>query len=384
MEVKQIYAIANEAIKQATGQEAVLTEDLSNVVDAGNALKSGVDGFERFTKIAPDLVGKQLFDSKPYLKGTLGLMVDSTTYGSIYAKYRARDPEASINESTELVDGHVYEQDMFYQPDVYTHFWNRGLTLEVDRSVSIKEAQSAFLSRQNLLNFFSMLEAKALNAIRKRLRELARRLITNQIAETVYQDYAGASISSKSGVKAVNLLYLYNTENGTSLSATNAIHTPEFLRFAAAKMGFYADAITESSVLFNNAAEDTWASSAKVILLSEFAKAIGPYSLSGAQNPEYLKLPAGETVMYWQGTGTDFSFSSTSKVDVATTAQGHSQTVTGVLGVMFDPEACVMADEDMRTTSHRNEKAEFTNYFHKLDVRLLADDACPFVVFFVA
>ena len=40
MKVEQIYSFVNDAFKETTGQEDILLEDLTNIVDVGKALEA--------------------------------------------------------------------------------------------------------------------------------------------------------------------------------------------------------------------------------------------------------------------------------------------------------------------------------------------------------
>ena len=55
---------------------------------------------------------------------------------------------------------------------------------------------------------------------------LIMRTINNMIAETIKSDYAGSTtdLSQKSGVKAVNLLYLYNTKYTKNKRVTKILY----------------------------------------------------------------------------------------------------------------------------------------------------------------
>ena len=61
-----------------------------------------------------------------------------------------------------------------------------------------------------------------------------------------------------------------------------------------------------------------------------------------------------------------------------------SQSASGILGVMFDHEACGVANLDRRMPTHRNDKGEFTNVFAKMDAGYFNDFNENCVVFFVA
>lgn len=119
-----------------------------------------------------------------------------------------------------------------------------------------------------------------------------------------------------------------------------------------------------------------------MVLLSDFAKAIGPYSLAPAYNEEYLKLPNAETVPYWQGSGTGYAFSDISAIDVKQGADTYQY--SGILGVIFDRDAIAVCNQDRRVTTQYNAKGEFWNNFYKFDCSYFADLGENIVVFYVA
>ena len=190
--------------------------------------------------------------------------------------------------------------------------------------------------------------------------------------------------SSTTGTKAVNLLYEYNQQFGTSLTAAAALTTPEFLKFATYRIALYADRLTKISKLFNieGNARFTPEDVRHMVLLSDFAKAIGPYSLAPAYNEEYLKLPNAETVPYWQGSGTGYAFNDISAIDVKQGADTYQY--SGILGVIFDRDAIAVCNQDRRVTTQYNAKGEFWNNFYKFDCSYFADLGENIVVFYVA
>ena len=118
-------------------------------------------------------------------------------------------------------------------------------------------------------------------------------------------------------------------------------------------------------------------------MLSEFRAAADVFLQSSTFHDEYTKLVNAETVPFWQGSGTDYSFSNTGKVYVST-ASGHDVEATGILGCIWDRDALGVMNFNSRVTTQYNAKAEFTNYFYKRDARYFNDLNENFVVFFAA
>ena len=384
MEIKQIYDLVNKATSEVLGESVIIKEDLGNIVDVGTAVFDA-GSVDAYVKSLVNHIGKVTFVNRAYRGGVPSVLMDGWEFGSVLEKISAELPEATENESWDLVNGQSYDPNVFYKPTVSAKFYNKKVTFEIPMSFTEMQVKQSFSSAEQLNAFVSMLYNEIDKSMTVKVDELIMRTIDNMIGETVYAEVGAGSISNRSGVKAVNLLYLYNQRYGTSLSASDALTTPDFLKFSAYYMGVYADRLSRISTLFNigGKARFTPADALHTVLLSEFAKAIGPFSLAPAYNEKYLELPSAETVPFWQGSGTGYGFTDTGKVYI-TTASGHDVTVTGILGVMFDRDALGVCNQDRRVTTNYNPKAEFYNNWYKFDCSYFNDTNENFVLFYVA
>ena len=384
MEVKQIYQIVNSITSEELGLQTVLSEDLSNIVDIGTEVFNA-NAVDHYVKSLVNHIGKVVFVNRPYAGSVPSVLMDGWEYGSVLEKITAELPDATENESWNLEDGASYDPNVFYQPKVSAKFFNKRVTFEVPMSFTEKQVKESFSSAEQLNGFMSMLYNAVDKSMTIKIDSLVMRTINNMIGETVYADYAGASLSSKSGIKAVNLLKLYNTQYSESLTASAAIYDPDFIRFAAYQMGVYASRLTKISTLFNIGGKDRFTPSdlLHVVMLSDFRKSANVYLQSDVFHNELVALPGAEEVPYWQGSGTSYAFSDISNVKI-TTASGQSVDVGGVLCVMFDRDALGVTNLDRRVTVNYNPKAEFFSNWTKFDAGYFNDTNEQFVVFFVA
>lgn len=389
MEVKQIYEIMNGITNEMLGDSIVVAEDLSNIVELGQQFESVV-GLDNYVRKLPDMVGRIVFVNRKYGGRVPSVLYDGWEFGSILEKLAARIPEAVENEDWSLNDGQSYDPNIFHAPDVYGEFWNKRTTFEIDMSITEDQVKSSFLSVTQLNSFLSMIQMSIENSLTIKLDALIMRTINNMIGETMYAEVPGGTYTGRSGVKAVNLLYLYNVAmygetTGSYLSADTALHTPEFIRFASMTMGNYVDRIKVASTLFNIGGEMRFTPEdlLHVVLLSEFKNAAAAYLQSDTYHDEYTRLPEAESVAFWQGSGTDFAFDSTSEIKIKT-ASGHDVDVTGVIGIMFDRDALGVCNQDRKVNTHYNEKASFWNYFYKQFAGYFNDTNENFVVFYIA
>lgn len=389
MEVKQIYEIMNNITSELLGDTAVVAEDLSNIVELGQQFESVV-GLDNYVRKLPDHVGRVVFVNRQYGGRAPSVLMDGWEFGSILEKISARLPEAVENEDWTLQDGQSYDPNIFHAPDVLGSFWNKRTTFEIDMSITEDQVKSSFSSVTQLNGFLSMILTAIENSLSIKLDALIMRTINNMVGETLYAEVPSGTYTGRTGVKAVNLLYLYNvamygSSTGSYLSADAALHTPEFIRFASMTMANYIDRLKVASNLFNVGGETrfTPADMLHVVMLSEFKNAAGAYLQSDTFHNEYTALPEAESVVCWQGSGTDYGFGSTSEIKIKT-ASGHDVDVTGVVGVMFDRDALGVCNQERKVNTHYNEKASFWNYFYKQFAGYFNDTNENFVVFYVA
>lgn len=384
MEVKQIHELVNGATQEVLGESAVVNEDLSNIVDIGTQIADS-HNIDNYVRSLVNHIGKVIFVNRPYSGNVPSVLMDGWEYGSILEKITVDNlPEATENESWELQDGTSYDPNIFYKPSVSAEFFNKKVTFEIPMSFTQKQVKESFSSAEQLNGFTSMIYNAIDKSMTVKTDSLIQRTINNMIGETLHSDYPTADYTTHSGVKAVNLLKMYNEKFGTDLTADKAITTPEFVRYASFIMGLYKDRIGKISSLFNVGKKDRFTSPdlLHVVLLSEFANSAKAYLQSDTYHDEFVSLPKAETVPYWQGSGVDYGFASTSKIDIKTSSNNTVQ-CSGILGVMFDRDALGVSNFDRRVTSNWNPKGEFYNNWFKMDSGYFNSLNENFVVFFV-
>ena len=402
MKVTQLYTLINNVTKEILGETAVVNEDLSNVVDIGKAVFDATS-VDNYVKKLVNHIGKVIFQDRVYAGGVPSVLMDSWEFGSVLQKVSMSLPEATENESWNLVDGQEYKQDVFTAPKIEAKFYNSKVTFEIPMSFTELQVKESFSSREQLNGFVSMITTGVENSMTVKLDALIMRAINNMTAETLVAGIGSGADGAKTldfsltSGRAVNLLKLYNEQAAAAdkVTVANALTNPGFIKFATYTLGIYADRMSKVSKLFNVGGKErfTPADMRRCVLLSDFAKAAVTYLQADIQSPEMVALPAHDAVPYWQGSGTDYLLSSTGIIDVKT-ASGETVKVpaegvasgdsnAAILGVMFDRDAVGVANLDRRTTTAYNAKAEFYNNWYKMDAGYYNDLNENFVVFFI-
>lgn len=387
MNVKQVKNLVNTATNEALGREVVVAEDLSNVVDLGDELFNA-NAVDNYVRSLVNHIGRMVFVDRAYRGSAPSVLMDGWEFGSVLEKVQADLPLATENESWELENGTSYDPNIFYAPKVSAKFFNKRVTFEVPMSFTEKQVKESFSNAQQMNGFMSMLYNAVEKAMTVKIDALTMRTINNMTGETLYSEYNAGNYGESSGVRAVNLLYLYNQRYPeANLTAEQALTTPEFIRFASLTMKNYIKRLSKMSTLFNVGGKErfTPAELLHVVLLSDFESSAEVYLYDGQGqfNVDNVRLPRAETVPYWQGSGVSYAFGDTSKINI-TTSDAHVINISGILGVMFDRDALGVTNLDRRVTSNYNPKAEFFTNWYKFDAGYFNDLNENFVVFFVA
>lgn len=390
MKVEQIYTIVNSIVGEVTGKSDLVQEDLSNIVDVGTEVFSVTDT-DNYVKKLVDHIGKVIFVNREYRGSAPNVLMDSWEYGSVVEKIQMDLPQAVENPSWNLTNGTSYDPNVFYQPTVTAKFFNNKSTFEIPMSFTEMQVKESFTNVTQLNGFMSMIYSAIGRAMSVRTDSMVERTINNMIAQTIANDFSGVSdgnYSNSTSTRAVNLLKGYNAMSQTTLTAEQAITTPEFIRYASYQMSLYMDRLRKMSTLFNVGGKERFTPDdlLHIVVLSDFAKGADMYLYSDTFHNELVKLPNYESVPFWQGSGNDYSFAKVSAINVKTEGGDSGKTVSigGILGVMFDRDALGVCNYNERVTSQYNAKAEFFNNFYKYDCGYFNDLNENFVVFFVA
>ena len=393
MDIKQVATLMNGITTEILGEGAVVNEDLSNVVDMGKAIFDNVS-YDKYVKTLVDHIGRMMFVDRKYYGGMASLYRDSWEYGAVMEKvYGLKLPEAVENETWDLTDGASYDPNVFTKPEVAAKFFNKRTTFEVDLSIADRQARGSFDSAYQLNAFVSMLSDDVDKSLTVKQEGLAQRTINNLIIQTIQAEFPSVSnddYSNSTGVKAVNLLKLYNDQFNPSpaLTVNDCLYSAEFIRFSTLVISRVLSRLKKISSLFNvgGLPRFTPADKQHLIMLSDFKAAADIYLQSDTFHDNYTKLPMAEDVPYWQGSGIAYDLTSISTVH-AEIDLGNNTTkeinMSGVLAVAFDHDAAGITNLDKRVTSAYNAKAELNNFFYKVDSGYFNDLNENCVVFFV-
>lgn len=386
MKIKQVYEIVNDAVKQTLGAEALVQEDLSDVINVGESI-ANANLYDKYVGALINRIAKNIFSIRAYSGRAPKVLMDSWEFGSIVQKVHGKLPEAEENESWDLVDGATYNQDQFYKPQVSVKLWNQKTTFEIPVSIAEEQLKQSFLGAEEMARFIAMIYQMVENALTLRFDALIMRTINNFIGATIYDD------NNAGGTRRVKLLTEYNTIHGltgaNALTQAKALFDKEFLRYCAYRMKQVASRLSAYSTLFNigGTEKHTPRDMLHIVMLDYLDSGVSAFLQSDTFHDELVKLPEAEVVACWQGTGTGFALADTSKINVQVldkTGTKRSVEASYIVAVMFDRDALGVTGYNKRVTNHYNAKGEFFSNWYKEDAGYFNDYNENFVVFQVA
>jgi len=386
MEVKQIYTLVNTITNELLGS-SIVKEDLSNVVDVGNAVFNA-NKVDNYVKSLVNHIGRVIFVDRVYNGSVPSVLMDNWEFGSVLEKVSCDLPAATENESWDLVDGQTYNPNVFYKPTVNVKFYNSKTTFEIPLSFTEMQVKESFSNAEQLNGFLTMLYNSVEKSMTIKLDSLIMRTINNMIGETISHEIPeSANYSTTSTIKAVNLLKLYNDSHTEQIEVSKCLDNPDFIRYATYIISVYSERITKISNLFNIGGKDRFTPKdvLRCVLLADFKKASEVFLKSDLYNEQYATLPESDTVPYWQGSGSSYAFSDITKIHIQLASDNQKEVlISGILGVMFDKDALGVSNLNRRVTTNYNPKAEFYTNFYKFEAGYFNDMNENFVVFFVA
>lgn len=395
MKITQIAQVLNEAImKEVTGVEDVIAEDLSNIVEVGKLVTdsldvAGANATNSFISTLIDRIGKVQFVDRTYSSQAPNILKDSFEYGSILMKVRAYVPDFQENSTWKLGDlngqgiADATELDPFVisAPSASQMIFNKRVTYEAPITIGETQLKQAFASAAEMGRFIAMIENRI---------QLKMTLSTDALIMRTINNLIGLKIANDSP-NVINLLTLYKANVDNTMTAAKALHDTDFLRYATRTIALYKDYLRTASTKYNDSGDYitfTPDDKLKFVVLSEFAKDMETYLYADTFHNEFVQMNGFSTVPFWQGQGDGVdSFTTRSSINVSVDT-GEAEPVdveqAGIVGVMFDEEAAAVVNENYRVTSQYNPRGEYTNYFYKWDAGYMNDPYENCIVFVIA
>lgn len=375
MNFEQAATLLASLHAQATGQTAITPTDESGFVSmAQSTLRTG---FETIMNSISVMFNETLISVRPYTAKLGGLEKDANQWGGIKRKINYVEGVPGDNKAYDLVDGTSIDPFIIKKPKVLeTHYYGRAVWGD-NLSIPDYQLETAFSSSSEFSRWISGLMQHWANEREQWLEDMRRALICNFIA-------AKYTANGLNGDMVVHLLTEYNAATGGSFTATT-IKDPAnfagFTRWAYARINTLARMMSERSEKFQQRVtgkpilRHTPAADLKCYLIAELKDQIDAMALSVTYNDNYLRMADNEGISFFQSIESPTSIQVTPAyvdADLAI-ATASPVTLSNVVGVLFDRDACGYHIYRDTMSAIRNPRADYTNQFAKVECQLMND-----------
>ena len=359
MTTEQIYGLVNTVNAEAFGHSALTVTDTSSLISLGNTVLSSSTNTEAFLNTLAQRIGRTILRFREYRNKLGDMVLNDFEYGAILQKIKVHMPEAESDESYDLIDGNTVDPYVIAKPSVDQKLFVTRTPYQFHITIQRVHLKEAFLSPEAMGSFIGVVFGEVRNAIEVSLENLGRVTIATAIAEY-------------SGTREIALVTDFNTEyNPTpALTAAEALHNEEFLRYAIMRMMTLTDAIQDMSELYNDGTMNTFTprEDVRIKVLSEFQRRIESNVLYAAFNERYVDIPDGyKTLNFWQAAQSPYDVNITRPSDSAAT------NVTNVVAILYDRDAMGVykIDEEVATSDLNAAGLYYNQYWHEKQLRFI-------------
>jgi hypothetical protein len=241
------------------------------------------------------------------------------------------------------------------------------------------QMENAFTSAANMQRFIGAIENRICTKREVAREALAYRTENNLIASKMQY-----------GMNVVNLLSEYRAASGdATITAATALENADFLRYCVRRFKTDKKLLARFSGNYNVEGYGTFtpADRLKIFALTDFATAVETVLRSNTYHDAFVTLGGYREDPYWQGRGLGASFADRSTIrayPALREATSVLQDQSGIVFVMQDYDAAMIANEDIPVDSIYNPEGRFYKYWYGCDCSYYNDLAENVIVYVIA
>lgn len=369
MDINQIYGIVNSVTAQAMGTTAIAVVDNTSLIALGDTVLSSSTNTENWTNTLIQRIGKTIISQRRYNRSYRRMLRDDFQWGAVLQKIKVDMPEAEEDQSYNVTQGDSVDHYKVNKQTVHQKLFITETPWQLHISVKRQDLEEAFTNLIKMNGFIAAKFTEVQNKIELALEQLSMNCVNNYCAEV------------SGGSRQVKLLTMFNAETGSSLTATTAMQSDEFLRYAVKTIKLYSDRFTRMTKgIFNDGSTSrhTPYEMQCLYISSDYERSLETVTQYQAFKDKYVKLENYETIPFWQ------SMSTPNSVKVKKASDGTSVTINNLIGVLFDIDALgTYKTKEWMATTPMNAAGGYINYYWHLKDLYFNDLSENFVSFVV-
>lgn len=373
MKVNQVYSILNDINSQLFGDSVLATHDLSGIISMGTNVIGNAVSTDKFLNLLVDRIGKTVIRRLDAQLDFPSLYMNEFQFGAVLAKYNVQPIQAVSSNNWEIGANNFSPSFAdIHKPSVSVKYFDGLDTASFIVTIPFHQMESAFASESAMAAFFDAIVAALNDSLVVSINNMSRTAVNNFIAE---------KIKATNGI--INLLTEYNATFTPTLTQAEAIVSPNFLRFASAKIKQYMKYMSQPSVLYNSDGNlrATQRDNMHVLVNTEFAVNSQVWLESDTYWKDLVTLGGYTEVPFWQGDHTatgDNAFATNSAINVIPSSEEGQATPTavqqnGIIAVLADRQAIAVGINKRRSGTWTNPIDMYTNIKEEFDTQYIND-----------
>lgn len=398
----QIAKVAEQVWKEVIGETLPSGEKVSmkNIVAVGDTILSSSTSTEQFYKVLFDRVTRTVFGSRTYTPSLRRNMLrDNIEWGVAVQKINIEANDFEDNPIYTVKKGDTLgtwkANPVTVMADIYvsTNTYQMSFTLP-----SVDVLRQSFTNEGTYTAFVSSIYTTVENKVAVVAEQLEADCICSYIADAY--DYNFTPISGTGAPEspyvyntdkqvAVNVLKVYNTTTGKTLTQATCWYDKDFLKFSVSYINRIASQLQRMNILHNIKGLKKHTPSDKLNLdINQFyADQLKYYLESDTYHNELVRLEkAGAStneVSFWQklGNGSPEDSMTVSLISGGGKDFTGDKAITGVFAVLRDTDACGTLIDRNRTDVAYDVPTDTTTTFIRADIGMFNARDEQFVVF---
>lgn len=373
----QIYTILNDLAQQMFGKKAVSVINTASMISLGADVLSTTENTDAFMGVLADRIGRTIFSIRRYEDADDNVVKHAFDFGIALQKIYVALPSLTENPAWEIGDS-SFEPEFapVFKPDVRQKLFSTLNTFEIAITVPDAILKTAFLSEIQMAVFIDAL----FMAVENRLRVAMESMVNITRAA-----FIARKMQSANPCTSINLLAEYNKAFGLTITAANALRNADFLKFCSSEIRLWTKRMRKMTTIFNEEGYERHTPYEDLVLtvLDNFESGVSAYLQADTFHDELVALPRFNSVPYWQGSGTDFSFNEVSSVNIQLSAT-ETAAFKGIIAVAYDYQALGATIDRKYSATERNDRAHYTDYFQHIERGMFNDLSENGIVFYIA
>ena len=352
MTTNQIYSLVNSVNAQAFGSSALTATDTSSLIDLGANVLASNNNTEAFLNVLAQRIGRTILRFREYRNKLDDMVLNDFEYGAILQKIKIEMPTAEADQAYGLTNGASVDHYVVAKPDVIQKLFVTRTPYQYKITIQRSTLKEAFLNVEAMGAFIGTVFGEVRNAIEVSLENLGRITLATAIAE------------ADGTARTIDLVSEFNSDNGTSLTATDAPYDPKFMAYAIARMNAVRDGMMDMSEVYNDGTTATFtpAEDMRVRINSKFHRMLESMVQYAAFHDELVEYDGKyTTINYWQAEQSPLDVNITRPSDQAAT------TVQNVVAIIADRDAMGIykIDEEVSTTPLNAAGLYYNTFYHE-------------------